>query len=160
MGYAEMALRETSLHFFITPREPQRLHYSRPPDESWATSSLQDECLELSAERRVSFPPHARASILRPRDNDHFEGPGSSPSYGVESNYDLAQCFPATSASPNPYLGALCQFSECSIWVQSGNVHASQYNETIQSAAMGQLTKCNVGCGNPLLHGEAPRPRR
>ena len=52
-----MAFKEAILLFFVTAGEPQRLRFTRPPDESWAKSSVQDETLELSAERGVLFPP-------------------------------------------------------------------------------------------------------
>jgi hypothetical protein len=158
-----MAFKEArSLTFFITPREPQRLRYSRPPDESWAKSSLQDESLELSAERGALHPHTLGPTCyFKNRDNEHFEGPGSSPSFRVKSYYDLPQCLPTTSASTNPFVGPLLQFFERAIWVQSSNIHASQYCQTIQPTAMAQLSECGLGCGDALLYWRnASRLRR
>jgi hypothetical protein len=94
-------------------------------------------------------------AILR-LDNGHLEG-CSSTSTGVKSPHDLPQCRPP--ASPDAKFGSVWHFTECTVWIQSSNIHASERCPAIQSPTMDILTKRHFRQWHSFRPSSASRSR-
>ena len=113
------------------------------------------------SETLVSTTIGSRPSVasLR-RDNGQFEGPSSSSSIRPESHHDLSQSSSAVSSLSDALLGAAFDSVQCTVWVQSCNIHAHQCCQAIQSPAMDSFTECTIGFRREQPFSKSPRVRR